>query len=560
MNKSSLSYLKSSYYLQEHQQKLFLMKLYSRIYRQIRLMRLLFIYEIQHKMHVEQECEMQGAIAAGLSMKLIVTFETATLDSFTDQLKIVTDGQYSINIPLHAFPAQAAIIYEPFINLGFVRVRKEKVDKIHFQNEGKAAGRVELKLDKIVEFRIEPNSFTLIPGQEFTVTVFYKPRDAGIFRGIIEVFAEGQQSGLNLKNPIEINATSIQFTRFLIDQNGTQSNTFHFGTMFYGQQKQIEAYLINNTPRQQKFKVKLKQGLHEREETLKLQTPAELGLEQTERIMECWPEEGVIEQYSQVTIIFKCKPKVNEELQMKTRQFALNQDKKIELEEFHYSAIFDFNDDEPLIILLFIVFVHKLNFLLFKLYNLDIVFEVSNMSKVQSILIGFPTIPYFSVNPQLKKLAINEKINFWVTFRPKHVGQFSNVLNAELLGGVFKIPIKVTGICSQMLITQNNNLEKELIRNFQRSFYLWNHQNINRLSIMDSLNIELQSFEMSQIVSFIILIGVDKIEEMKRLNKDKYNEYLKQHREQKRTRISKQKKNQVDDREDESDKKMNHQF
>mgnify|MGYP001807959672 CR=1 FL=1 len=32
------------------------------------------------------------AIAAGLSMKLIVTFETATLDSFADSLKIVTDS------------------------------------------------------------------------------------------------------------------------------------------------------------------------------------------------------------------------------------------------------------------------------------------------------------------------------------------------------------------------------------------------------------------------------------------------------------------------------------
>lgn len=33
-----------------------------------------------------------SAIAAGLSMKLIVTFETATLESYADTLKIVTDG------------------------------------------------------------------------------------------------------------------------------------------------------------------------------------------------------------------------------------------------------------------------------------------------------------------------------------------------------------------------------------------------------------------------------------------------------------------------------------
>ena len=48
--------------------------------------------------------------------------------------------------------------------MGFVRVGKEKIDKIHFKNEGKAAGKVELKLEKIPDFKIDPNSFTLNPG------------------------------------------------------------------------------------------------------------------------------------------------------------------------------------------------------------------------------------------------------------------------------------------------------------------------------------------------------------------------------------------------------------
>lgn len=57
-----------------------------------------------------------------------------------------------------------SIIYEPFINLGFVRVGKEKSDKIYFKNEGKASGKVELKIEKLPDFKIDPNSFTLSPG------------------------------------------------------------------------------------------------------------------------------------------------------------------------------------------------------------------------------------------------------------------------------------------------------------------------------------------------------------------------------------------------------------
>lgn len=35
--------------------------------------------------------------------------------------------------------------------------------------------------------------------------------------------------------------------------------------------------------------------------------------------MEVWPEEGILDSYSQTTIIFKCKPKVSDELLVRTR-------------------------------------------------------------------------------------------------------------------------------------------------------------------------------------------------------------------------------------------------
>lgn len=90
------------------------------------------------------------------------------------------------------------------------------MDSIFFKNEGRSTGKVELKIDKLPDFKIEPTSFTLQAGQEFAVNVFYKPKDAGIFRGLVEVVADGQ----SLQKTIDINATSIEFTRFLIDESG----------------------------------------------------------------------------------------------------------------------------------------------------------------------------------------------------------------------------------------------------------------------------------------------------------------------------------------------------
>lgn len=45
-----------------------------------------------------------SAIAAGLAMKLVITFETSVLEEFHDSIKIVSDGGFSIEVPLHAFP------------------------------------------------------------------------------------------------------------------------------------------------------------------------------------------------------------------------------------------------------------------------------------------------------------------------------------------------------------------------------------------------------------------------------------------------------------------------
>lgn len=61
---------------------------------------------------------MKGAIAAGLAMKLIVTFETQVLENYEDSMKIVSDNGYEKDIALHAFAASGQVIFEPFINLG----------------------------------------------------------------------------------------------------------------------------------------------------------------------------------------------------------------------------------------------------------------------------------------------------------------------------------------------------------------------------------------------------------------------------------------------------------
>lgn len=54
---------------------------------------------------------------------------------------------------------------------------------------------------------------------EYTVNITYTPKEAGIFRGLVEVDTEGQ----TLLKQIDINATSVEFAKFIIDENGSKA-------------------------------------------------------------------------------------------------------------------------------------------------------------------------------------------------------------------------------------------------------------------------------------------------------------------------------------------------
>jgi hypothetical protein len=80
--------------------------------------------------------DMAGNIASGLALKLLVSFESATLGDYHDFVEIVSDHDFKAILPLHAYAPQAQISFEPFINFGFIRTGQEKVEKILFRNEG----------------------------------------------------------------------------------------------------------------------------------------------------------------------------------------------------------------------------------------------------------------------------------------------------------------------------------------------------------------------------------------------------------------------------------------
>ena len=112
------------------------------------------------------EYENTGSVAAGLSVKMNMQFETNEDGDFHDMIEIHTEG-YSTpyKLHLHALMPAPDIQFEPLVNLKFIPVGQEKVEEVEFKNEGRITGYVNLKEEPKTKSGviIEPANFSIEP-------------------------------------------------------------------------------------------------------------------------------------------------------------------------------------------------------------------------------------------------------------------------------------------------------------------------------------------------------------------------------------------------------------
>ena len=191
-------------------------------------------------------------------------------------MTIMSSDNFVEEIPLHAYMPCPVIVFEPFVNLGFVRNGTKKSVAINFKNEGVVMDDVSLKLEGLEGINVEPQYFQIGPKKTQKVELIYFPESAGIFRETIDVECKGQ----SVLKTIDVSATSVEYFIFMIDQNGEQQNRINFGDMYFGQQKQMQYFLVNNSPVNFTYNVSFQLG-HQSDTEFLIQTPNQVGVEQT---------------------------------------------------------------------------------------------------------------------------------------------------------------------------------------------------------------------------------------------------------------------------------------
>jgi hypothetical protein len=204
--------------------------------------------------------EPQGPVAAGLAIKMNVSFETDQDGDFHDVIEIGTeDSKETYKLHLHATRPAADIQFEPLVNFKFIPVNTTKTEEIEFKNEGVVTGEVTLEQladpngKRSAELTFDPKQFKLTPGEIKKVRLNMSTYEPDFVMKLISVKVEGQDRVRN----IEVTGTSVEHNLSIVfEEGGGQRSSLNFGTLYMGERREYPAFLVNNGPKAVPFNFK----------------------------------------------------------------------------------------------------------------------------------------------------------------------------------------------------------------------------------------------------------------------------------------------------------------
>ena len=210
-----------------------------------RVRRLKFTSPKTPKFQIEHD--MQGPLAAGLAVKMNVSFETDAEGDFHDVVEIQAEGHdQKFQLFLHALRPAPDVQFEPLVNFRFVPIKTTKHEEIEFKNEGRMTGHVTLEVaQKGAGLEVEPEQFSIEPEEVRRVRVSLTAMEPDLITRLLQVHVDGQEKS----RTIEVTATSVeQHLSIVFEEGGGQKSSLNFGTLYMGERREYPAFLVNNGP------------------------------------------------------------------------------------------------------------------------------------------------------------------------------------------------------------------------------------------------------------------------------------------------------------------------
>ena len=286
-------------------------------------------------------------IAPGLYLEILVIFEPPETEDYFDSVEIASDKNFKIDLDLKAFKKKAIVVFEPFVNFGFVPVNSKRTATVMFSNNGLKDTNIELKFDnpdasdvlslntynfnlpsayknkknisvnnlnsedsKIINNNLVSSNFKI---SNYEVIINYDNK--GNSKNLSESIKVYQTDNIYI-GKIDVIATTINQNLAIVFEDGGGINTsLNFGTIYYGQSKFTNAFLINNGSCEVYYKMifhnnkkpKDFKDNYSLDDSGYLNNPKELGKEIASRILNVYPKEGFVKPYDKIPIKISCR-------------------------------------------------------------------------------------------------------------------------------------------------------------------------------------------------------------------------------------------------------------
>jgi len=187
-------------------------------------------------------------VVSGIDCKVRIQFSPQKIQKY-EGFFIIRSLEYVLKIPLLYYPPSSNIRSNlKRIEFGKLNVGEVSSSSLCLANFGEKAGSFKLKSEhKCVNF--DRNEGILVPGESSFVKVSLIAQNTGRIVLPITITTDNNDTQSEI---IELIADIENFSiDLMIDNSITQE--IGFGTMFYGQKKTINGYLVNNSPKTQDF-------------------------------------------------------------------------------------------------------------------------------------------------------------------------------------------------------------------------------------------------------------------------------------------------------------------
>ena len=116
-------------------------------------------------------CSKEGMIAPGLEIKITVGFENKNNEEVSDKIVIKSDDENEMEIPIYVYPQISKLVFDPFINFGFIKSGTTKEVIFPIENIGNVAAEFKLQVHCIEQgcLKIEPEELRIEAREKRTV-------------------------------------------------------------------------------------------------------------------------------------------------------------------------------------------------------------------------------------------------------------------------------------------------------------------------------------------------------------------------------------------------------